>query len=457
MTPGARLQSAIELLDAMFAAPSRPADAVASDWLRARRFIGGGDRRAILNRVYGTMRRRAQLGWWLRRCHLPEPAAPEGAAEPPAGHRYGPRMLVLADAMLRDGWPLHAVEEAFDGGRHRPDRLSVDELRVARGLVGKSIDDPGQAPAVRLNLPAWIEPALRAAFGPDFESEVAALDEPAPVDLRANLLKGGREQALEALRAEGFRAEPGRLAPCALRLAGRVSVVAGEAFRSGLVEVQDEGSQIVSALVGAAPGMTIIDWCAGAGGKTLAMASTMANKGRIVACDVSAGRLDRSAARLKRAGAFNVERRALDPEGRRWLRRLAGRADRVLVDAPCTGTGTWRRNPDGRWTLEPRDLVELVPKQAEILDAAAPFVRAGGRLVYATCSLLPDENERQAEAFLARHPEFAACPLAAVWRETLGTEAPADAVSGPWLRLTPARHGVDGFFAAVFERRAETP
>jgi 16S rRNA (cytosine967-C5)-methyltransferase len=179
----------------------------------------------------------------------------------------------------------------------------------------------------------------------------------------------------------------------------------------------------------------------------------MNNKGRVVAMDVLETRLDRSAQRLRRAGAHNVERRALSPDNRKWLKRQAGAFDRVLVDAPCTGTGTWRRNPDGRWTLRPEDLAELVPKQAGILDAAARLVKPGGALVYATCSVLPAENERQVEAFLARHPDFETVPVLRAWQEVIGGEPPAG-IDGPYLRLSPLRHGTDGFFAAVLSRHA---
>jgi 16S rRNA (cytosine967-C5)-methyltransferase len=201
--------------------------------------------------------------------------------------------------------------------------------------------------------------------------------------------------------------------------------------------------------------MQVLDYCAGAGGKILAIAAGMNNKGRVVAMDVLETRLDRSAQRLRRAGAHNVERRVLGDDNRKWLKRQAGAFDRVLVDVPCTGTGTWRRNPDGRWTLRPEDLAELVPKQAAILDAAARLVKPGGRLIYATCSVLPAENERQIEAFLERHPEFAVVPVTDVWRDAMGSDAPAEIAAGPYLRLSPLRHGTDGFFAATLVRREE--
>ncbi len=229
--------------------------------------------------------------------------------------------------------------------------------------------------------------------------------------MRVNLLRGTREDAAAALAGEGIEAAPTPLSPWGLRVRGRRPVTAGKAFQSGLVEIQDEGSQLVAALVGAAPQMRVADWCAGAGGKTLALAMTMGNHGHIVACDVHDKRLEGAVRRLRRAGVHNVERHLIAP-GDKWAKRRAGTFDRVLVDAPCTGTGTWRRNPDARARLREIDLQELLPKQAAILDDAARLVRAGGRLVFATCSLLLEENEAQVDAFLARHPDFAVVPLA---------------------------------------------
>jgi 16S rRNA (cytosine967-C5)-methyltransferase len=300
--------------------------------------------------------------------------------------------------------------------------------------------------AVRLELPDWLYPHLMTQYGDDLAAEMTALREPAPLDLRVNILKGTRDQARAALAEEGWEAQPTPLSPWGLRIDGRRPVTAGAAFQSGLVEIQDEGSQLVAALTDARPGMRVVDWCAGAGGKTLALAAMMENRGQIVACDVSASRLEGAVRRLRRAGATNVERHLVEP-GDKWAKRRVWTFDRVLVDAPCTGTGTWRRNPDARHRLTEQDLLELVRKQSSILDAAGRLVRAGGRLIYATCSLLEQENEGQVSAFLIRHPEFALVPLGQAWN--LAGAAP----QGDMLALTPARHGTDGFFAAVLERR----
>jgi len=304
--------------------------------------------------------------------------------------------------------------------------------------------------AARGNYPDWLEPHLLAALGRDLEREMAALQEEAQLDLRVNLLKADREAARAALAREGVEAARTRFSPVGLRVYERVPLATLDAFRGGLVEVQDEGSQLASLLVDARPGMRVVDFCAGAGGKTLALAATMQNRGHLVACDTAARRLERATERLRRAGAGIVQRKLLASAHDPWVKRHRAGFDRVLVDAPCTGTGTWRRNPDAKWRLVPGDLADLVAVQADILDSAQRLVRPGGRLVYVTCSLLGEENEAQVERFLAAHADFALRPTADVWRETVGGECPA---RGAMLRLTSARHGTDGFFVAVLEKR----
>ncbi len=440
MTPGARVAATIELLDEIVSHSERPADLVANAYFRARRFIGGGDRRAVSDRVWSILRRYGQLAWWLERTRHPD---------------RGARAIVAADLMLVEGLDMAGLEAMFDGGTYRPSRLDEAEYRALRQMEGHSLPHPEQPDWVRLNVQEWVAPHFKEAYGEGWGREIAALETPPPVDLRVNRLKATVEQAREALARDGIDTEPMRYSTDGLRLRRRLSVVKGDAFQNGLVEIQDEGSQLVAALVDAQPGMQIADYCAGAGGKTLAMAARMNNKGRVVAMDVYESRLDRSAQRLRRAGAHNVERRAIDADNRKWLKRQAGAFDRVLVDAPCTGTGTWRRNPDGRWTLQPKDLEELLPKQAMILDAAAKLVKPGGGLIYATCSVLPAENEHQIAGFLERHPDFEVVPVGALWRDVLESEPPPEVENGPYLRLSPLKHGTDGFFAAALVRQAK--
>jgi 16S rRNA (cytosine967-C5)-methyltransferase len=426
LTPNARLAAAIALLEAIEAAPRKPADAVANDFFRSRRFIGSGDRRDVSDQVWAVLRHQRRLSWWIERA--------QGVPSP---------RLAIAALVVLGGRPSHDVVKMHSGGRYAPEPLTPEEEEILRRLNDHTFEHPAMPDAVRLEVPDWIMPLLVARFGRDTDREVAAMLAPASLDLRVNLLKGDRAAAIAALAAEGILAVPTKLSPWGLRIAGRKPVVAGGAFRSGRVEIQDEGSQIVALMADARPGMRILDYCAGAGGKTLAMAMTMENRGHILAADTSAHRLDGAVRRLRRAGVHNVEQHLLTP-GDKWAKRRREACDRVLVDAPCTGTGTWRRNPDARLRLTEDDLAALVEKQATILHDASRFLRKGGRLIYATCSLLRPENEDQMDRFLAEHTDFKLV-------EQMPPEAAAVAEGG-MVRLTPARHGTDGFFAAVLER-----
>jgi 16S rRNA (cytosine967-C5)-methyltransferase len=439
VTPAARIAAAIELLAAVEAEPRRPADAIANDFFRARRFIGASDRRAVAERAWGTIRQRLRLDWWLARAGAPAAT---------------PRLLIGAHLLLAEGWDLDGLGRgAFPGGRFAAAPLTPEERRVLARLAGRALRHPEMPEHVALNIPEWLLPHLRARFGDDLPAEAAVMERPAPLDLRVNLLRATRDEAAAALAAEGVEARPTPWSPWGLRVAGRRPVTGTRAFREGLVEIQDEGSQIVALLADARPGLRVCDYCAGAGGKTLAMAAAMGNKGRIVACDVSAPRLEGAVRRLRRAGVDNAERHLLVP-GDRWAKRRAGQFDRVLVDAPCTGTGTWRRNPDARLRTLPGDLAELTARQREILAAAAELVRPGGRLIYATCSVLPEEDEGQMQAFTAARDDFAPIPPRDLWPRLAGEAAPFPGGEAPWLLLTPHRHGTDGFFVAVLERRA---
>ncbi|MBV9198532.1 MAG: RsmB/NOP family class I SAM-dependent RNA methyltransferase [Alphaproteobacteria bacterium] len=433
MTPGAQVAAAIDILTAIETG-DRPADDVAADYFRRRRYIGAKDRAHVAGHVYAVLRHRASLDWWIGK-HAVE---------------VDPRTRVLAGLELIEGWRPDAIEACCDGDRFRPKRLTRGEERLLHSLAGHTLRHPEMPRAVADDLPEWLVPYLERVFGKGLEREMAALNGPAPTDLRVNLLKTDREAARRMLAAEGIAAEPTPLSPLGLRLHRRVPLGTLAAFEQGFVEVQDESSQLAARLADARPGMRVVDFCAGAGGKTLALAAGMANRGKLVACEVSQYRLDRAARRLRRAGVTNVERRALSGERDKWVKRHAGSFDRVFVDVPCLGTGTWRRNPDAKWRMRPEDLAELVERQQQILRSAARLVRPGGRLIYATCSLLREEDEAQAEAFLAAEPGFSLLPVARVWAATIGGASPG---GEQYLRLTPALHGTDGFFVAIFERR----
>ncbi|HEY8613270.1 MAG TPA: RsmB/NOP family class I SAM-dependent RNA methyltransferase [Roseomonas sp.] len=435
MTPLARISAAIALLDALEASPRRPADAVANDFFRARRFIGGGDRRAIADRTWGVVRERARLDWHLD--HVG--AAPTG------------RLLMAVHLMLVEGGSLAGVEAAFNGTQYAERSLSTEERRLLAKIEGRPFLHPKMDEATRLNIPDWALPGLRARFGETLPDAAAGLEGAAPLDLRVNLLRTTREAAAQALAAEGIPTTPTPFSPWGLRVADRRPVLATQAFQDGLIEIQDEGSQLIALLADARPGMKVADYCAGAAGKTLAMAATMGNRGRIAALDVSVPRLAGAAKRLRRAGVDNAETHLLEA-GDRWVKRRAATYDRVLVDAPCTGTGTWRRNPDARLRTTESDYAELITKQRAILDRAASLVRPGGKLIYATCSVLPGEDEEQVRDFLDHHADFAAVPLPEAWAEA-GMAGPAPG-EGPHMALAPHSHGTDGFFAAVLRRRS---
>lgn len=448
MTPAARIQAAIELL-AQVDALERPAEQVVSEFVRARRFMGSKDRRAVTDLVFTVLRSRARLDWHLARAGGAEPAAAERMAEA-AGQ--GARARVLAALLLVEGRPADDAAGLFDGGRYHPAPLDDAERAGAAALQGRPLIDESQPAWVRLETPAWLMPALAQALGERLDDELSALGGEAPLDLRVNTLIGeDRGAAARALEDEGIATEPTPLSPIGLRVAGRRAVYATRAYQEGMVEVQDEGSQIVALMTAAAPGMAVADFCAGAGGKTLALAATMQDRGRLVALDVDGERLARAGPRLKRAGARSVERRLLDGPDDPWLGDQAGAFDRVLVDAPCSGVGAWRRHPDARWRLTEEALSGHLDAQDQVLAQAAGLVRPGGRLVYATCSLLDCENRERVEAFRRAHTDFAPLPVEQVWSEALGGTCPAD---GESLLLTPARHGTDGFFIAVLERRA---
>ncbi|WP_137935074.1 RsmB/NOP family class I SAM-dependent RNA methyltransferase [Mesorhizobium comanense] len=432
MNLASRLQATLELLHEVDSV-ARPADAVVSAWFRARRHVGDADRGAILELLYALLRHHARLGWWLGR----------------HGRADVARNRLLAWLTLGEGRTPEQIGRLFNGAKFAPAALTDQEHALLVKLQGGTIDHAGMPEEVRLECPLWAAGPLRRRFEGAFAGEMAALLKPAPLDLRVNPVKATREAMLGALRDLGLAAQASAMAPHGIRVDERPSLAGLPMLRSGEVEIQDEGSQLVAMLVDARPGERVVDFCAGAGGKTLAIAAQMNNKGHVVACEVMEGRLKRGAERFRRAGLHNIETRLLSGETDKWIKRHKGGFDRVLVDAPCSGTGTWRRNPDARWrATEEEGLGNVVALQARILASAARLVKPGGRLVYATCSLLLEENEEQVAAFLTAHPAFRVVPL----REAApGVTSSAHA---DYLSLTPARHDTDGFFAAVMQREA---
>lgn len=395
-----------------------PADAVVSRYFREHRQLGHADRAFVAETVFAVLRRGRSLE---ARC---------------AGRLTDRHRLLVALAITR-GWSLRELAPV----------LNANEAGWL--AAAKSMAEADMPPAVRCDLPDWLYERLLTQYSADEIIELAeALNRPAPLDLRANTLKTSRDALLEQLAAADIAAVPGQLSPLSIRLRDKPALAKHPLFLGGLFEVQDEGSQLLGLVVEAKRGEMVVDFCAGAGGKTLLLGAQMRNTGRLYAFDVSDKRLTNLKPRLARSGLSNVHPVRIEHERDTRVKRLAGKADRVLVDAPCSGLGTLRRNPDLKWRQGEESIAELTAKQTAILDAAATLVRPGGRLVYATCSLLTAENEAIVDSFLARHPDFALLPVSTV------LERQGVAFAGDMLRLLPHRHDTDGFFAAVLERKA---
>lgn len=431
MRDGARIQTAIEILTRI-KENNTPMDNSLRDYLKPRRYIGAKDRKYIVEMVYDIVRSTARLGWWLDKMEVADT----------------PRARVLA-FLAFSGLSEHDITIRFVEDNHCPGEMTLEELSFIQALIGKTLTHDDMPDAVKCECPEWATDDLQKLWGDDFVAQMDAMLTPAPMDLRVNTLKLDVEQAKNSLAKDDVETIETPYAPHGLRSVGdKPYMSATKAFHRGFVEIQDEGSQLIAHVCGVEPTMRVLDFCAGGGGKTLALAAKMEGKGIIFAMDNSTKRLDKGRRRYKKAGVHNVEVRSLEDEkNRKWLRRQKGAMDVVLVDAPCSSSGTWRRNPDLRWNFYGPSMEEILVLQAEILERVADKVKVGGRLVYATCSLFNSENEDQVSAFLKNHPDYKLLPMVDIWPE--GTPCP---VTGDCLRLTPKDHETDGFFTAVLER-----
>jgi 16S rRNA (cytosine967-C5)-methyltransferase len=411
------LQSAIEALRLVLRF-EHPADAVLTHYFRDERTLGQRDRAFVAEAVFGVLRHKRSLD------ALTVQATP--------------RRLLLAWLVKFKGASAREIDPV----------LQSDEAAWLTDVKAFSLE--ALAPPVRAELPDWVFERLMPVLGPAETLALGrALQDAASLDLRVNVLSTDRGSVLEALRESGIDARATPYSPIGVRVAGRPAVNRHALFLEGRIEVQDEGSQLVGFLVAPRRGELVVDFCAGAGGKSLMLGAMMRSMGRVYAFDVSPARLARLKPRLKRSGLSNLHPHLLASERDTKVKRLAGKIDRVLVDAPCSGLGTLRRNPDLKWRQSPQSVAEMRVKQAALLGAAATLVRPGGRLVYATCSLLPEENEEIVDAFLAGHAEFRQLDCGTLLREQ-GIEVD----TGPRLRLWPHVHATDGFFAAALERAA---
>jgi 16S rRNA (cytosine967-C5)-methyltransferase len=432
MTPSARLSAAVEVL-ADIDTRRRPAADALRDWGLSHRFAGSSDRAAISGIVYDALRRKSSTA-----CMMGEATA---------------RANVLGMLRLERGLDDAAIARLFDGSRFAPEPMTESEERALR--VGLPKDAPAY---VRGDYPEWLDPYFDRVFGAERAEEGLALARRAPLDLRVNTLKSDREMAAASL--SHLKPVPTPWSPVGLRImlaadAKSPAVHAEPAFLKGLIEIQDEGSQLVAHLAGAKAGEQVLDLCAGGGGKTLALAAAMGNHGQIYATDTDKRRLAPIHERLERADARNVQVRTprgdADP-----VRDLGNQIDLVLIDAPCTGTGTWRRNPDAKWRMRPGALEQRNKEQAEVLDRAAGLVKPGGRIAYITCSVLTEENDDAVLAFLARRPSYVTVPpreiLARLGNEAAASFGAAVVVSPQGFLMTPRRTGTDGFFLSMIQR-----
>jgi 16S rRNA (cytosine967-C5)-methyltransferase len=433
MTPGARLAAAIEVLTDI-GARRRPAPDTLKDWGLSHRFAGSGDRAGIAGLVYDALRRRASSAYLMG--------------------EDTPRATLLGMLVRERGLDIDAVARLSDGGGYSPPPLTDAE----RGRL-TAADLTGAPPHVLGDYPEWLDPYLTRVFGDERAEEGAALSSRAPLDLRANTLKATRDEAAKSLA--DLAPEPTRWSPTGLRIKLRAdaknpAVNAEFAYLKGLIEIQDEGSQLAALLAGAKPGEQVLDLCAGGGGKTLALAALMENKGQLYASDDDKRRLAPIHDRLDRSGARNVQVRTPKSVGNE-LADLEGKLDLVLIDAPCTGIGAWRRNPDAKWRVRPGALEVRVKEQAETLERAVPLVRPGGRIAYITCSVLDEENGAQVRNFVGRHPDFSVEKPAEV-ANAMGERAymfsKAALVSDEGMLMTPRRTDTDGFFVSLLRRSA---
>lgn len=421
MHPKALLDESASLIEKIFKF-DHPADAVVARHFRENRALGPRERATLSDTVYAVLRERLKLEWMAR----------SGS-----GSKWR-RLAILGFPGDRD-FLKSALSEPEKSWLDACAKVSPTDLLAPH----------------RHNLPEWLAQALQEQVGEAFDQLAASLNQPAPLDLRVNTQKKKRDALLAELRAAGLSVDATPFSPWGIRVQGKPHLGKLPAFVAGELEVQDEGSQLLAALLDAKRGEMVADFCAGAGGKTLAIGACMRNSGRLYAFDTSAHRLDAIKPRLARSGLSNVHPVAIAHERDERVKRLAGKMDRVLVDAPCSGLGTLRRSPDLKWRQTPQTITEQAALQQRILESAARLVKQGGRLVYATCSLLPQENEAIAQAFAAAHPDFESVPVIELLQSLRIPQAEAlvGGDAGQFLRLWPHRHATDGFFAAVWRRK----
>lgn len=428
MRLGGRIQAAIEVLEDVLERRT-PVNLALRDWGKSHRFAGSKDRSAIGNYVLDALRRKSSIAFRM--------------------DNESTRSLILGTVVFHNGLTPNALVESFDGDKFAPAKLTKTEINTLGGAISL-VDAPDW---IKADVPEWLWPAFENNFGEEAVAEGQALTARPPLDIRCNTIKSDLKTSYKALA--DFGATPCALSPMGIRIPattgdGRLpNIQIEEIFQTGAIEIQDEGSQLVSCLVDAKPGETVLDFCAGGGGKSLALAADMKNDGAVHAFDIDKRRLAPTYQRAQRAGADIIQ---VNSPPLKTLNFLRGKCDRVLIDAPCTGVGTWRRKPDAKWRLTEDALSVRNKEQVTVLNEAKEFVRPGGLLIYVTCSMLAEENEAQVYKFLEANAGYALLSAGEVWEEKFGAQGPKPwSEDGCTLTLTPAATHTDGFFFAVME------
>ncbi|MGB1361273.1 MAG: RsmB/NOP family class I SAM-dependent RNA methyltransferase [Alphaproteobacteria bacterium] len=436
MKPSSHTSAVIEILESIENS-SIPADKVISFWNQNNRYAGSKDKNTIAKTVYDILRHRGELSWWIEKL----------------GFDVNVRTIIITYFHFWGKNPVELFND--DNNKFAPNDLTKPDFELIKSLSSnKKLGDKDMPEYVQLNVQSWLYDKFKEVYGDETFHAINAMNKEGSVDIRVNTLKSNIDMVRNALKQNNIDALDLNLLDDGLRLKKRYALSSLEAFKNGLFEIQDYGSQLASKLIGAKKGDKIVDFCAGAGGKTLAMAQDMENTGRIIYCDVSEKRLNRASIRLRRSGVNNAEKRVLSSERDKWIKRrterLDGGFDRVVIDAPCSGTGTWRRNPDQKWRTTENTLNELVELQENILQSASRLTRPGGKIIYITCSLLAEENENQINKFIKNNDDFDLCDIKEIWKDTFNNPLKS---AGKTLRISPHNFNSDGFFIAVITRK----
>lgn len=420
----AHIKEAITILEQILLTKA-PADRIISFHFKQNRFIGSKDKATISNLIYETLRNKAFLDFFLKK----------------GGLNKTPRAYILTLLLTKKETLLKDLSELFDNTKYAPNTLTSQEINFVKNI--KNIPISSMEEFEILNYPKWSEPFLKETFKRDFKEHLNALNRKADVIIRTNILKISREHLIKELKQENILSEKTKYSPWGLKVIGKANLFGSKAFKKGYFEVQDEGSQILALLADTKPKQRVLDFCCGAGGKLLALGATMENKGSILGTDTNEKRLSESKKRIKRSGLTNASIKVISSENDKYLKRQKEKFDVVFVDAPCSGSGTWRRNPDSKWKLQESFIKEITSVQESILNKASLLVKPGGKLIYATCSIFKDENHKQIEKFICKNPTFAQESINEIYPELTKEKA---------LQLTPYEHGCDGFFISILKK-----